>query len=336
MSTFSCSLVRRTSQVNSLQWKRVANLTVTESLGKNSHLEQMFRYLFAILLLVIVIVAVVVAVLVAVCVRRRKSRHKQVNPDQVPLTCNSVHSSRSTLCGSEANTPITQFGRLPSVEISVSHGRQRNDGLVVNEQYPPTGSMETHSSDSGVAMNSSTEDMYGNTSIRQSPPFSLHIPRDIHHRRIDTSDKFDLSRFDKFVVYISYTNQMSDWVRNDLKPLIESWHTAIEVNIHENSMIPGYSVSGERHRLILEADKIVIVVSRDYSTSSWCVYELEHAIHQQPALCNGRVIPILTDNCNSLPGIISGVVCLGEDEPDFEGRLRHAIFKKPQGGLVRV
>ncbi len=162
---------------------------------------------------------------------------------------------------------------------------------------------------------------------RPSSPYQRDEPPD------RTLELYDLSELTEFVVYISYTDATSEWVRNELKPLIELLHPVIRVNIHEDSMIPGFSVSGERHRLILGADKIVIVVSSDYASSEWCVYELEHAIHQKPALCNGRVIPILTEISNPLPKIIHGVVCLYKDENDFNGRLRQAIFKKPHSVL---
>ena len=195
-----------------------------------------------------------------------------------------------------------------------SNGAQRN-GLLVGEQLP-NGNTQTDSFDPRVSLDFQ----------HQSPqPIGLQLLRDSQR----ALELYDLSEFEEFVVYISYTDQMSVWVRNELKPLIESWHSVFRVNIHEDSMIPGFSVSGERHRLIFEADKIVIVVSSDYATSEWCVYELEHAIHQMPALCNGRVIPILTDSSNSLPRIISGVVSLNSTHTDFNTRLHQAILKKP-------
>ncbi len=74
---------------------------------------------------------------------------------------------------------------------------------------------------------------------------------------------------------------------------------------------------------------LFIVVSSDYANSEWCVYELEHAIYQRPALCNGRVIPILTEISNRLPRIVNGVVCLSITQDDFKAKLQQAIFKKP-------
>lgn len=127
------------------------------------------------------------------------------------------------------------------------------------------------------------------------------------------------------VVYISYTDKMGRWVRNWLKPLIESWEHS-EVILHEDEMIPGFTICGERQRLILQAHKVVLVVSRDYSESPWCLYELQHAIQQEPALCRGRIIPILVDNCKSVPSIVKGVVPLRENDRNFDVRLKKNIL----------
>lgn len=139
----------------------------------------------------------------------------------------------------------------------------------------------------------------------------------------------DLLWHDKCVVYISYTDRMACWVREYLKPMIESWEHS-EVMLHEDDMIPGFTIPGERQRLILEAHKVVLVVSRDYSKSSWCLYELQHAIQQEPALCQGRIIPILVDGCQTVPAIVRGVVPLMETDRNFSTRLRKNILGKSQ------
>jgi hypothetical protein len=118
---------------------------------------------------------------------------------------------------------------------------------------------------------------------------------------------------------------MGAWVREHLKPLIESWQHS-EVMLHEDDMIPGFTIPGERQRLILEAHKVVLVVSKDYSESPWCLYELQHAIQQEPALCQGRIIPILVDGCRSLPAIVRGVVPLVENDRNFSTRLKKNII----------
>ncbi len=206
---------------------------------------------------------------------------------------------------------------MHSVQISGgSRAQTLNDGLIVGEQVP--GVIDTTSGSFDSETSCSTDNVVVHR-IRPRPTTQLNLMIDV----------YDPSRLTEFVVYVSYTDQWSEWVRNTLKPLIESLHPVIRVDIHEDSMIPGFSVSDERYRLILGADKIVIVVSSDYANSEWCVYELEHAIYQRPALCNGRVIPILTEISNRLPRIVNGVVCLSITQDDFKAKLQQAIFKKP-------
>ena len=148
---------------------------------------------------------------------------------------------------------------------------------------------------------------------------------DISHHSRTGSGVVDSLCHEKCVVYISYTDRMANWVRILLKPLIESWQHS-EVVLHEDDMIPGFTVSGERQRLILQAHKVVLVVSRDYSESPWCLYELQHAIQQEPALCRGRVIPIMVDGCQDLPSIVAGVVPLMENDKNFSTKLRKNIM----------
>ena len=128
----------------------------------------------------------------------------------------------------------------------------------------------------------------------------------------------------KLVIYISYTDSTSRWVRSTLKPLIDSWNIA-EVMIPDRDMVAGKAISNERRRLIVEADKIILVISPDYYDSEWCSYELMHAIQSEPTLSRGRVIPILIDGCQYLPQNMEVVVPLLAHELDFSTRLRTAI-----------
>ena len=172
-------------------------------------------------------------------------------------------------------------------------------------------------------------------SHRQAPPNTLRISSAVrsnvsrsdsdlyHHSEMEVSRHVASSK--RCAVYVSYTERMARWVRIVLKPLIESWEHS-EVILHEDDMIPGFTVSGERQRLLLQAHKVVLVVSRDYSESPWCLYELQHAIQQNPALCRGRVIPILVDGCQELPSIVVGVVPLMENDRNFSSKLRKNIM----------
>lgn len=129
----------------------------------------------------------------------------------------------------------------------------------------------------------------------------------------------------KAVIYISYTDHASQWVRSTLKPMIDSWEVA-DVMLPERDMVAGKAISNERRRLIVEADKIIVVISPDYYNSEWCSYELMHAIQNEPTLSRGRIIPILIDGCKLVPKNMEVVVPLFAHEADFSQRLRAAIY----------
>jgi len=116
---------------------------------------------------------------------------------------------------------------------------------------------------------------------------------------------------------------MANWVYDYLKPLIESWDS--QVVLHEEDMVPGYTVSGERQRLILEAHRVVLIVSEDYSSSPWCLYELQHAITKEPVLFKGRIIPIMVDGYHTLPAVLKGIVPLYDSDIKFEVKLKKNI-----------
>lgn len=149
---------------------------------------------------------------------------------------------------------------------------------------------------------------------------------DLHINYSDRSNS-DSSNYEtqqNLVVYISYTDRKAEWVQDYLKPLIESWNNS-EVILHEEDMIPGFTISGERQRLILQANKVVMVVSGDYSESPWCLYELQHAIHQEPDLFLGRIIPVMVDGCQTLPTIVRGIVPLLDSDRNFKLKLKKNI-----------
>ena len=136
----------------------------------------------------------------------------------------------------------------------------------------------------------------------------------------------------KSVVYVSYTDHASRWVRTTLKPLIDSWNIA-EVMLPERDMVAGKAISNERRRLIVEADKIIVVISPDYYDSDWCSYELMHAIQNEPTLSRGRIIPVLIDGCKLLPKNMEVVVPLFAHEQDFSQRLFAAVYPQPRLSL---
>ena len=210
-------------------------------------------------------------------------------------------------------------------------GGGRRD-LVVGEML-----QETHSMDSGVSC-SEEED-------NARRPSSLQISREDHLKLLESTSPVRLCRSEtdvtalpvanqdsprqKINIYISYTDYASRWVRTTLKPMIDSWNIA-EVTLPERDMVAGKAVSNERRRLIVEANKIIIVISPDYYDSDWCSFELMHAIQNEPTLSRGRIIPVLLEGCRRLPQNMEVVVPLFAHEQDFSQRLMAALYSKPR------
>lgn len=203
---------------------------------------------------------------------------------------------------------------------------------------------ETRSTDSGV---SCMEDYEHNV---QKPPNTLGMTRAQQMKILESAAPVRMCRSEtdiadsppvatgvrtpqkKSVIYVSYTDHASQWVRSTLKPMIDSWDIA-NVMLPERDMVAGKAISNERRRLIVEADKIIVVISPDYYDSEWCSYELMHAIQNEPTLSRGRIIPILVDGCKHLPKNMEVVVPLFAQEQDFSQRLFAAIYPQPMGRL---
>ncbi len=151
-----------------------------------------------------------------------------------------------------------------------------------------------------------------------------HARRNIS--QVEYSNNIEGTYQEDCAVYVSYTEEKADWVYDYLKPLLESW--SCRVILHDEDMIPGFTVSGERQRLILQAHRVILVVSPDYSSSPWCLYELQHAITKDPVLFKGKIIPILVDNCITLPTILKGIVPLIDSVTNFEQKLQSNICSK--------
>ena len=92
-------------------------------------------------------------------------------------------------------------------------------------------------------------------------------------------------------------------------------------------MVVGQPVSEERLRLILEADKVLVVCSPQYEASPWCRYELLQSVNRDPSLTEGRVVPILCDGCSTVPAVIGGVVSLKDCDLQFESKLQESVLR---------
>ena len=126
-------------------------------------------------------------------------------------------------------------------------------------------------------------------------------------------------------IYVSYSDDKLEWVTDVLVPILRRMiHT--EVVLRDDAMLVGHVVSEERLRLILGADKVLVVCSDQYENSPWCQYELLQSVGRDPRLTEGRVIPVLCEGCRVLPTVIGGVVSLREEDDQFESKLRESVL----------
>ena len=125
-------------------------------------------------------------------------------------------------------------------------------------------------------------------------------------------------------VYISYSHGKTAWVLDSLRPLIETACGAA-VSVSDSDMVPGHIISEERLRLILAADKMVIVCSTDYAQSPWCQFELYQVLNRQPTLWEGRIIAILCDGCQAPPSVVCAVSTIYSSDEQFSDHLKAAL-----------
>ena len=141
---------------------------------------------------------------------------------------------------------------------------------------------------------------------------------------ITTREKFN---FENRCFYISCSEEKTGWVTEYLKPLVQRLIVGSEVIVPSDSMLAGHPITEERMRLILEADKMLVVCSPGYESSPWCQYELLQSVTMDPSLIEGRIVPILCDSCIAAPLIISGVASIRIDDSMFESKLQKCLKK---------
>ena len=147
------------------------------------------------------------------------------------------------------------------------------------------------------------------------------------NRRVKSLSHIDSRKNEVMRIYISYSEEKLSWIIGYLKPLIQRLIFGSEVTVHSNDMLAGHPISEERMRLILEANKVLIICSPGYEESPWCQYELLQSVSQDPSLTEGRIVSILCDGCKAVPSILSGVVSITDDDSKFESKLQQCLGK---------
>jgi hypothetical protein len=102
-------------------------------------------------------------------------------------------------------------------------------------------------------------------------------------------------------VFISYSHAQSEWVLGCLDPCLRAG--GAEVLVDHREFVAGSVVIGQMDAIQDQADRHVLVLSREYLTSEYCIHEMERAIALDPTFCRQIIIPVLRDG-SELPDII--------------------------------
>jgi hypothetical protein len=102
-------------------------------------------------------------------------------------------------------------------------------------------------------------------------------------------------------VFVSYSHQDSDWVRNDLAPVLEAG--GAEVLIDYKLFKAGRTVLGQMDGTQDQADRHVLCLSAAYARSDMCLHEFRRAVATDPGFQNGCVLPLRLDDTPLPPEI---------------------------------
>jgi hypothetical protein len=97
-------------------------------------------------------------------------------------------------------------------------------------------------------------------------------------------------------VFISYSHAQADWVRHRLEPCLTAG--GVEVRIDRRHFVAGRAVLAQMDAVQDQAERHVLVLSREYLESSMCLHEMERAISIDPTFGRQIVVPVRLDGAD--------------------------------------
>ena len=80
--------------------------------------------------------------------------------------------------------------------------------------------------------------------------------------------------------FISYNHEQRDWVRNSLLPILKASETDYYIDLER--MEGGKPITSQTDRWQDDADIQVLLFSREYLESDYCIHEMERALGYDP------------------------------------------------------
>jgi TIR domain len=100
-------------------------------------------------------------------------------------------------------------------------------------------------------------------------------------------------------VFVSYSHRQADWVHGKLEPCLKAG--GAEVLIDHRRFVAGLGVVGQMDATQDQAERHVLVLSRDYLASEMCRHEMERAIALDPNFSRQLVLPVRRDDAEPPP-----------------------------------
>src|SRR5258708_3372081 len=124
-------------------------------------------------------------------------------------------------------------------------------------------------------------------------------------------------------VFISYSHQDQDWVRNDLLSKLEE--KGLQVCIDYRDFEAGAPSVVEMRRAVTTSRKTLLVLTHDYLKSAWTEFEVLMIQTLDPANRQRRLIPVRREEC-PLPNEIGYLTFVDSANPfDWEIEWRELL-----------
>jgi hypothetical protein len=95
-------------------------------------------------------------------------------------------------------------------------------------------------------------------------------------------------------VFVSYCHRQGEWVQGSLVPVLRA--SGAEVLVDWERFKAGHAVIGQMDGTQNDAERHVLVITRDYLASKYCKHEMDRAIKLDPDFSKGDVIPVKLDD----------------------------------------
>ena len=149
--------------------------------------------------------------------------------------------------------------------------------------------------------------------------------------------------YDAFVVY---SWEDSQWVHDELIPHLENDtdHQSLRLCVHERDFLPGENILDNIWSKMDESRKVILVISRNFTRSNYCKYEIDLARMLSVEKARNLIVPVMLedvsmgDMSDSLRWIVRKLTYIEwprwePDREEFWRRLRETVIESYSFGM---